>query len=101
MIGALPAGLLVDILKSWDVFFAALMLQHVMQFVIVALTIKSPTTAWVFLPACCLVMVFGTTEDGLLGPAYMKMITTLESTLSKILGVKDEERFEEILSMME
>eukprot|EP00747_Dinoflagellata_sp_TGD_P053664 gnl/TRDRNA2_/TRDRNA2_148581_c3_seq1.p1 gnl/TRDRNA2_/TRDRNA2_148581_c3~~gnl/TRDRNA2_/TRDRNA2_148581_c3_seq1.p1 ORF type:complete len:437 (+),score=50.24 gnl/TRDRNA2_/TRDRNA2_148581_c3_seq1:141-1451(+) len=101
MIGALTSGYVVDILNSWDVFFAALLLQYLAKFVLVALTIQPPTTIWVFLAACCPVFVFGTTEDGILGPAYMKMVTTLESTLSKIREVKDEERFEEIISLME
>eukprot|EP00747_Dinoflagellata_sp_TGD_P183478 gnl/TRDRNA2_/TRDRNA2_38382_c0_seq1.p1 gnl/TRDRNA2_/TRDRNA2_38382_c0~~gnl/TRDRNA2_/TRDRNA2_38382_c0_seq1.p1 ORF type:complete len:450 (+),score=37.73 gnl/TRDRNA2_/TRDRNA2_38382_c0_seq1:93-1442(+) len=98
-IGAFVGGLLVDSLNSWDVFFVGLCFQHVLQFVLVALTIKGHIELWVFVLAG--VFVFGTTEDGVLGPAYMKILTTFEATLSKLRAVKDQQRYEEILSTME
>jgi len=106
--GAMAGGFLADNMKPWDVFFGSLLLLHVALCVLTAITLQSSTKAWVFLLSCSFVFVFGTTEDGILGPAFMKMITSLETRLSET-GKEDQsnrsdsqkERFEEILSMLE
>jgi len=103
MVGALAGGFLADTFRPWDVFYGGLTLQHVALLGLVALTLQPPTASWVFVLSCSSVLVFGTTEDGILGPSYMKMITSLETRLS----ARDTQtqtassRFEEVLSMME
>jgi predicted MFS family arabinose efflux permease len=104
LFGALAGGFLADRLKPWDAFFGGVFLLHVAMFVLVAITLQSPTPVWVFLLGCSFVFVFGTTEDGVLGPSFMKMITSLETRLSEQAKgdqTDREERFEEVLSMLE
>jgi len=101
--GALAGGCLADNLKPWDVFFGGLSVLHAAQVVLVVIALQSPS-AWVFLLSCSFVFVFGTTEDGILGPSFMKLITSLETRLCEIdkrETTRREERFEEILSSLE
>ena len=78
------------------------MLQHVAQCVLIAIALQSSPKTWVFLLSCSFVFVFGGTEDGMLGPSFMKMITSLETRLCTSKGEQtSRERFEEILSMLE
>ena len=98
----MAGGFLADTFRPWDVFYGGLTLQHVALLGLVALTLQPPTASWVFVLSCSSVLVFGTTEDGILGPSYMKMITSLETRLSvRDTQTQSASRFEEVLSMME
>jgi len=102
VLGSVSGGFLADYLKSWDAFFGGLLLQHIGQFALIVLA--SQSTPNVFLLCFSFVFIFGTTEDGILGPSFMKMITSLEARQrerAKGDQTHSGERFEEILSMME
>merc|ERR1719189_372210 len=104
MVGALAGSWLADTAKSWDVVFGSLLLQNAAQFVLVVLTLRPPTTTWVFGLSFSIIFLFGTAEDGIIGPSYMKMLANLETRLCKEAGQDQSqkgERFEEILSLME
>lgn len=108
MVGSLIGGVLSDRISSWEVLFVCLALQHLVALGLVWITLGGRAASH---PAffAALAFIFG--ANSIVGPSFMKTVTSVESSLSRGNCGRGEgpgkgqqpsaERFEEVLSLMD